>query len=105
MTDASHAAIGTTGETGDAEPLVEKLLAPFRRFAATAAAGGIVLLAATAVALVWANSPWSESYHYLWETPITLGVAGWTLRTTLQHDAPRPGSGSGRRCTFLSTIC
>ena len=71
--------------SADSDPLVDRLLAPFRQFAATASAGGIVLLAATAIALVWANSPWSESYHHLWETPITLGVANWTVRATLHH--------------------
>src|SRR5574338_382101 len=66
-------------------PLVERVLAPFRRFARTASASGIVLLAATAIALAWANSPWAESYHHLWELPIggTLGAA--SFRTTLHH--------------------
>ena len=65
--------------------MVERVLAPFRRFARTASASGIVLLAATAIALGWANSPWAESYHHLWELPIggTLGAA--SFRTTLHH--------------------
>jgi len=67
------------------EPLVERLLAPFRRFASIASAGGIVLLVATAIALVWANSPWADSYHHLWETSLTLGVGGWSVRWTLHH--------------------
>ena len=66
-------------------PLVERLLAPFRRFAAIASAGGIVLLIATAIALAWANSPWAESYHHLWEMPLTIGVGGWTATWTLHH--------------------
>jgi Na+:H+ antiporter, NhaA family len=52
------------------EPLVDRLLAPFRQFAATASAGGIVLLVATAIALVWANSQWADAYHHIWETPL-----------------------------------
>jgi Na+:H+ antiporter, NhaA family len=71
-------------------PLVERLLAPFYRFAATASSGGLVLLATTAVAMAWANSPWAASYHHLWETPITLGLGGWTLRATL-HQAINDG--------------
>ena len=66
-------------------PLVERLLAPFYRFAGTASAGGLVLLATTAIAMAWANSPWAASYHHLWETPLTLSVGGWTLRATLHH--------------------
>jgi NhaA family Na+:H+ antiporter len=70
---------------GPDAPLVERVLAPFRRFARTASASGIVLLAATAIALGWANSPWAASYHHLWELPIggTLGAA--SFRTTLHH--------------------
>lgn len=66
-------------------PLVERVLAPFRRFTRTASASGIVLLAATAIALGWANSPWAYSYHDLWGLSIagTLGAA--SFRTTLHH--------------------
>jgi Na+:H+ antiporter, NhaA family len=66
-------------------PLVDRVLAPFRQFAHTASSSGIVLLVATAIALAWANSPWAESYHHLWELPIggTLGSA--SFRTTLHH--------------------
>jgi NhaA family Na+:H+ antiporter len=78
---------GTRDETlvAAAEPLVDRLLAPFRQFAHTASAGGLVLLAATAIALIWANSPWAESYHHVWETPLTLGLGGWSATWTLHH--------------------
>jgi NhaA family Na+:H+ antiporter len=66
-------------------PLVERVLAPFRRFAHTASASGIVLLAATAIALGWANSPWAESYHRLWELSIGGTLGGLSFRTTLHH--------------------
>lgn len=36
------------------------------------AAGGAVMLAAAVVALLWANSPWSASYHDLWATPLQV---------------------------------
>ena len=39
---------------------------PFVRFLHVEAAGGILLLLATVVALVWANSPWQSSYESLW---------------------------------------
>ena len=45
---------------------------PLKEFLDTEAAGGIVLLAATVIALVWANSPWSAAYESLWST--RLGV-------------------------------
>lgn len=67
------------------QPLVERWLAPFRQFAGTASAGGIVLLAATAVALIWANSPWAESYQRLWDTSLTIGVDKWVLQWSAHH--------------------
>ena len=70
---------------GTSPPLIERALAPFRRFAETASAGGIVLLACTALALAWANSPWAESYHHLWESEIALAIGGWSVRSTLHH--------------------
>lgn len=38
--------------------------------------GGILLLLATVAAMVWANSPWAESYNHLQEHRITTGVVG-----------------------------
>ncbi len=66
-------------------PLADRLLAPFRRFAALEAAGGLVLLACTAVALAWANSPWAASYHHLWETRVGVSVGGLALSASLHH--------------------
>ncbi|MGQ0715253.1 MAG: Na+/H+ antiporter NhaA [Gemmatimonadaceae bacterium] len=68
-----------------ATPIVARVLRPFQRFARTESAGGIVLLLCTAIALMWANSAWSESYHHLWETPIGISVAGRALDLTLHH--------------------
>ena len=47
---------------------------PLERFLRIEAASGVVLLLATAVALVWANSPWAESYTHLWHTPLAFGL-------------------------------
>jgi NhaA family Na+:H+ antiporter len=47
------------------------------------AAGGIILLIAAAVALLWANSGLHESYQALWHTGITLGRGNWTFREDL----------------------
>ena len=66
-------------------PLIERVLGPFQRFFSTAAAGGLVLLACTAVALVLANSPWAEAYHHFWEAPVTVGAPGVGLTLSLHH--------------------
>jgi Na+/H+ antiporter NhaA len=54
------------------------LAAPVRSFLSTETGGAVVLLAATIVALLWANSPWSDSYESLWTTKlaITIGDGG-----------------------------
>ncbi len=57
--------------------LAARLGRPFRRFLQVEAAGGLILLAATAFALIWANSPWSDSYSRLWETEIDLQIGSY----------------------------
>ncbi len=47
------------------------------RFLHVEAAGGIALLAAAALALLWANSPAAGGYHALWHLPLTLGIGEW----------------------------
>ena len=70
--------------TQDAPP-IDRLLAPFRAFAGSNAAGGIVLMAAVVIALVWANSPIASSYAALWDTRLTIGVGDRALSMTLLH--------------------
>jgi NhaA family Na+:H+ antiporter len=45
---------------------------PLQRILRHEAAGGIVMLVAAAVAIVWANSPWSSSYTELWSTHLRV---------------------------------
>ena len=44
---------------------------------------GIVLLIAAAMALIWANSPWAESYFATWHAPLALTLGPWNWRTDL----------------------
>jgi NhaA family Na+:H+ antiporter len=43
------------------------------RFIRSETSGSVLLFAATIVALIWANSPWSASYFALWKLPLQLG--------------------------------
>ena len=52
---------------------METLLRPFQSFFKTEAAGGILLMGAAVLALIWANSPFAESYAALWGTYLTVG--------------------------------
>lgn len=66
-------------------PLGRLVARPLREFLRVEAAGSILLLVAAVVALLWANSWWSESYRDLWHTPIGLDVGSWRIEHTLQH--------------------
>jgi NhaA family Na+:H+ antiporter len=79
MSDRNH-----EGTPYPAAP-IDRLLRPFHDFASTESSGGIVLLAATVVALLWANSGWAGSYARLWETALTLAVGGWSFEMSLHH--------------------
>ena len=43
------------------------------------AAGGLVLLVAAVVAVVWANSRWSGSYETVWSTDLAVRLGSWEL--------------------------
>jgi NhaA family Na+:H+ antiporter len=58
---------------------------PVARFLEVEAAGGILMVVATVAALVWANSPWSASYHTLWETELAIEVGPFHLAEHLSH--------------------
>src|SRR5215510_9694347 len=48
-------------------------------------AGSAVLLASTVAAMVWANSPWAESYFRLNHAKIGIFVGAQSLTLSLQH--------------------
>jgi NhaA family Na+:H+ antiporter len=51
-----------------------RALRPVEQFIHVEAAGGITLILAAIVALVWANSPWAHGYEALWHTPFSIGI-------------------------------
>src|SRR5687768_1224349 len=62
---------------------IGSLVRPFQEFAARETSGGILLLACTVTALVWANSPWAQHYTALWHTPLTVGLGSFGLSREL----------------------
>jgi NhaA family Na+:H+ antiporter len=62
---------------------VERILRPFQEFIKLEASGGILLFLCTLIALVWANSSWSDSYFDLWQTRIKIGLGGFELNKPL----------------------
>jgi Na+:H+ antiporter, NhaA family len=67
------------------KPLGVRLRVMFQQFTRIQASSGILLLAATILALVWANSPWAQSYFELWETYLSIQVGNLELSETLVH--------------------
>ncbi|MDO8213803.1 Na+/H+ antiporter NhaA [Conexibacter sp. CPCC 206217] len=51
-----------------------KVVDPLSDFLDDEVVGGLVLLLAAIVALVWANSPWSDAYFDLWHTHVDVGI-------------------------------
>src|SRR5688572_9631940 len=71
--------------TASDRPLARLVARPVREFLRVEAAGSLLLLLAAAIALLWANSPWAESYDALWHTHLTLEVGPLHLDESLQH--------------------
>ena len=62
------------------------LAAPVRDFLSAETGGAVVLLAAAVAALLWANSPWSDSYESFWTTKLSITprerrASPWTCGT------------------------
>ncbi len=62
-----------------------RLVAPIVRFFRIEAAGGVVLLASTAVALLIANSPFAESFHTFWEQSLGFTAHEYGFHKSLFH--------------------
>lgn len=65
--------------------LFDSVYKSFERFFKTEVASGIVLLSATVIALIWANSPWSDGYHHFWHTPVGIYFGDYSHVMSLAH--------------------
>ncbi len=65
-------------------PLGRYLTPKGSSFVAIEVLGGVVLLAATVVALVWANLSLS-TYEHVWSTQLTVGIGEFSLTESLQQ--------------------
>jgi len=57
----------------------------FQRFLHSQVAGSLVLVVATAIALIWANSPWGQYYFELSHTYLGLQFGEWEFKLSLSH--------------------
>ena len=62
-----------------------RAMQPLVRFLHVEAASAIVLLVATAAALVWANSRWQDGYESFWSTTVHIQVGSYVFDEDLVH--------------------
>jgi NhaA family Na+:H+ antiporter len=77
--------VGRASGAGIPSEPIDRILAPFREFTRSTASGGLLLMAAAVVAMVLANSPWSDEWTALWETKLTLSLGTLTFSQSLLH--------------------
>lgn len=75
----SIASVHPMSQTG----AIERVAGSVQRFAHLEASGGIILVLAAVVALVWANSQWSEAYFDLLHLKIGLSFGDFALKEDL----------------------
>jgi Na+/H+ antiporter NhaA len=61
------------------------LAAPVRNFLTTSTGGAAILALAVVAALVWANSPWSDSYESVWTTKLSIQLGDSGITLDLRH--------------------
>src|SRR6188472_2855019 len=76
--------------SAQAEPIgrtawARNLAAPVRDFLSAETGGAAVLLCAALAALLWANSPWSDSYESFWTTKLAIRVGSEGISLDLRH--------------------
>lgn len=62
-------------------------ITPFLAFVQSESFSGFVLIAASALAFLWANSAFSATYFAIKELPVTVGFGSWRLEKSLLHFA------------------
>ncbi len=67
------------------EKRFNKILSPFEEFIHAQTTTGIVLIIATIIALILANSPLKEAYFHFFHTPISITIGSFTISYSLTH--------------------
>jgi NhaA family Na+:H+ antiporter len=75
---------GPANESTPAARVTRVLRRPLDRFLQLEAAGSVLLVGATVVAIAWANSPWAGTYEALWHAPLSIAVGGYGFELSLE---------------------
>ena len=65
--------------------IVKKVTSLLNRFFSLEASTGVVLLCSAVLALLWANSPWSEVYYKILHYPLEIHLGDFSLSLSLHH--------------------
>ena len=63
----------------------DKLIRPLADFLHKEASAGILLVLAAVIALVWANSPWSDSYFDILGTDAVMGIGDFEIELNIKE--------------------
>lgn len=63
----------------------QQLLRPLTDFLHKEASAGILLVFGALIAMIWANSPWSDSYVDFWGTHAIIGLGDFNIELTLRE--------------------
>lgn len=64
---------------------IDIIISPFKRFIHIESASGVVLLSATILALILANSPLAESFENLWKVKLGFSLGNFEMIHSLKH--------------------
>jgi Na+/H+ antiporter NhaA len=82
---AAGAAVARSESFNGRTAWVRSIAAPVREFLTTETGSAFVLLAATVLALLWANSPWWHSYESVWRTKVAVTVDSAEISGSLRR--------------------
>ena len=82
---------------------INVILKPLRRFAMQKPNASILLFMAMILAMLFANSPWAESYHNILSHPIDLKIGNFT--PFMHHGEVMPGSLTSSRIMARPCLC
>lgn len=68
-----------------AAKVIQTISTPVNRFMQVESAGGIVLIIASMIAMIWANSSYSEVYEHFIHTPMKLVIGSFKLEGSFHH--------------------
>ncbi len=67
------------------ENITDRTLKTFQKFLDNPFSSSVLLLLASITAILWANSPFSDSYHSLWHTKLALKLNNYQISKELLH--------------------